>query len=393
MAVDERGFLRPTYEELLENRIEQAKTLFGEDIDTSEYTALGKFIRLSVYDLETAWEQLEYVYYARFPNTASGTSLDRLLPFAGISRNPATAARHTVKFTGIKDFEIPVGFIVGTDNNIQFYLENPVTIGEDGTATGTVACTQLGTAGNVPIGAISIIVNPSASVNSVQHLAVIELGENTETDNALRERFTKAILGSGSSTASSIYGAIMRISGVKDCTIIENDTEETDSAGRPSHCFETYVYAPGSLDNEIAQTIFEKKPLGIQTYGTTTVTVVGDETTAKGGIAIKFTHVVETVIKVKATVKYDDDFPADGISQIKLAIMEYISGLGSGGDVILSALYGRIHSVPGVRETSSLQIAADSGEYAASNITVTPTQVATTSTDDITIEVSRYVDS
>ena len=85
MALDEKGFLRPTYDELLKGRIEQAQKLFGEDIDTSETTALGKFIRLSVYDLAKAWESLEVCYYARFPNTATGASLDRLCPFAGIS--------------------------------------------------------------------------------------------------------------------------------------------------------------------------------------------------------------------------------------------------------------------------------------------------------------------
>ena len=96
MAVNEKGYIRPTYDELLEARIAQAQELFGDDIDTSDASPPGKFIRLAVQDLADAYEAQEIIYYARFPNTATGQNLDRLMPFAGISRNPATRASHTV---------------------------------------------------------------------------------------------------------------------------------------------------------------------------------------------------------------------------------------------------------------------------------------------------------
>lgn len=84
----EQGYHRPTYDEILESKEQLARTLFGEDIETSEQTPLGKFIRIGAYDLSKAYEDIENVYYARFPNTASGISLDRLCVFVGISRNP-----------------------------------------------------------------------------------------------------------------------------------------------------------------------------------------------------------------------------------------------------------------------------------------------------------------
>lgn len=90
--VNEQGYYRPTYDELLAGRIAQAQELFGEDIDTSNASPLGKFIRLSVQDLADAYEAQEIIYYSRFPHTATGQNLDRLMPFAGITRNPATRA-------------------------------------------------------------------------------------------------------------------------------------------------------------------------------------------------------------------------------------------------------------------------------------------------------------
>ena len=74
----ETGFYRPTYEELLEAQEMRAKELFGNDIDTSDLSVLGKYIRINVTDIDELYQTLEGVYNARFPNTSSGVSLERL---------------------------------------------------------------------------------------------------------------------------------------------------------------------------------------------------------------------------------------------------------------------------------------------------------------------------
>ena len=66
MSLTELGFHRSTYDEILEDKIQLAQNLFGEDIETSEQTPLGKFIRIGAYDLSKAYEDLENIYYARF---------------------------------------------------------------------------------------------------------------------------------------------------------------------------------------------------------------------------------------------------------------------------------------------------------------------------------------
>ena len=115
MGLTDNGFVRRTYDDILNAKIQRAKELFGEDIDTSDLTPLGKFIRINAYDQALAEEELEAVYYARFPNTASGQSLDRLLVFVGLTRNPAVSAVYSVKITGAADTVIEPGFLVGTE--------------------------------------------------------------------------------------------------------------------------------------------------------------------------------------------------------------------------------------------------------------------------------------
>ena len=78
MGLDNNGYQRPTYDDIVKAKILKAQELFGADIDTDEKTAFGKFIRIGAYDLAKAYEDIENVYYARFPNTATGDSLDRL---------------------------------------------------------------------------------------------------------------------------------------------------------------------------------------------------------------------------------------------------------------------------------------------------------------------------
>ena len=160
--LNELGYKRKTYDEIIEGKIQRAKELFGEDIETDETTALGKFIRINAYDQALAEEEAEAIYYARFPNTATGVSLDRLCAFVGISRNSAEHSRYEVQVNGTAGAIIPFGFLVSTESEIDFYNTSETEIGEDGTCKINVECVTAGTIGNVNAGEINIIKNPSA---------------------------------------------------------------------------------------------------------------------------------------------------------------------------------------------------------------------------------------
>lgn len=386
MAVNENGYLRPTFDDLLESRIEQAKELFGDDIDTSDASALGKFIRLAVQDLADAYEAQEIIYYSRFPHTATGQSLDRLMPFAGITRNPATRAEHEVAFNGTAGYEIPDGFLVGTTREVEFYLVSSVILDESGRGIGIVQCTELGEIGNVALGDITEIINPDADVSEITHTAIITIGNEVESDSALRKRFGLAIEGTGSGTSTAIRGAVMRINGVTGCLIIENNSNETVDS-RPPHSFEVFVYAPDILDQEVAEAIFSKKPLGIKTVGDVSVNVVDDSGSTQ---VINFSRVTETVIYIRATIATDKDFELDGLDQIKSALVGYINSLGNGEDVIFTSLYKHFYSVVGVRDVTFLGICTDGTSYAGQNITMDEDDVARVSEATISIEVTNY---
>ena len=376
MGLTEKGYQRATYEEILNRKIKRAKELFGEDIDTSDLTPLGKFLRINAYDQAIAEEEIEAVYYARFPNTASGQSLDRLLIFAGITRNPATAAIYSVKVIGASGYVIPAGFLVATDTDITYWTTQEYTIGEDGTCIVEASCTETGTIGNISSAtAICKAVNPDANVTSVEGVACLTAGIDTESDAALRARFSAAVEGSGSCNENAIRAAILRVPTVRFAAVISNNTAEVDGEGRPPHSFECYVLGGDNYEQEIAKAIFDKRPVGIKTVGDKAVTIT--DVTGSERI-VNYSPSPQVRITARITIKTTSSFADDGATIVQSNVADYINNLGIGNSLVLSSIYGHIYSVTGVAEVTTLELSTDGGSsYSTGNVAVPAYGVAT----------------
>ena len=386
MGLTDLGFERPNYDDILEAQIDRAKELFGEDIDTNESTPLGKYIRLNCTDLAECWEILEKIYYARFPHTATGLSLDRLCPFAGISRNQATYATHNVIFKGTAGEYVPAGFEVSAnDGSTVFHTYDALLIGEDGTVAGVVECEEAGTIGNVATGKIDTIVNPDINVESVEHLGIATYGEEIEKDVELRQRFDKSISGAGSGTKSAIEGAVSRVALVEGVVVVENDTSSTVD-GIPPHAFETFVLAPESQDALIAEAIFNKKPVGIKSHGD-----VGVEVVDSGGAShvVKFSRTIQVDVYIQVTISVTNLFETDGVDQIKNNLVNCINNLKNDNDVYLSSLYSYIYSVTGIENVPSLELSTDGTTYSTDNITIDSSSVARVALENIEVIVNE----
>lgn len=383
MSLSEKGYSRPDYNDILEAKIQRAKDLFGEDIDTSEQTPMGKFIRIGAYDLAKAYEDLEYVYYARFPNTASGVSLDRLCVFAGISRNPATFAEHNVIVRGTADTKVDEIIVCGLDSEITFHNIESFVIPSSGFIEIPIQCETAGTVGNVM--EINGIVNPIAGVNSVEYSGTINFGEDIESDFNLRRRFSQAIEGAGSANSNAIRTSILRVPTVKSVSIIENEENITVN-NRPPHSFECFVYGGDEYKLEIAKAIFDKAPIGVKTCSTSdkpVVVTIYDE----GGTAhdITFSYTANIPVYISIGYKKDNKFELDGEDKIKASLIERINNLGVGADVVQSSLYGYIYKIEGVLDVSYLKIGIDKDNLTIGNINIENWEVAVTDADKITL--------
>ncbi|MCM1544698.1 MAG: baseplate J/gp47 family protein [Ruminococcus sp.] len=386
--ITETGFQRPTFSELLTELGDSAKLIFGEDIAIDDKSVFGKILRLIAYNTARFYEDLETAYYARFPHTATGVSLDRQCVFAGIKRNVAIASRHTVTFHGTRGYTIPVGFEVSTRSGVNFVTESESIIGESGEVSVVVMCTENGIIGNVSDGSIEVINAPDSDILFVDSSRLLSRGEEEEKDIELRNRFDEAILGLGSGTVDAIKGAVMRCANVRGCIVVENNTNETVDGLAP-HSFVCYVSAPEASYSEIAQAIFDKKPIGILSCGDTPVEVVDE---AGGRHEISFSKVQNQPIYIKAVVSVQD-CGDDLQKEIKKALSDKINKLSNGDDVILSSLYVPIYAIEGVKDVTSIQLSTDGNVYRAENIGVAVNMIAFSDEANISVEVNDYVDN
>lgn len=383
MVLTEKGFIRPTYDELLERQEKRAKKLFGECIDTSGESVLGKFIRINVDDLAECYELLEDLYYARFPNTARGQSLDRLCTFAGLVRDPATAAKIRVRFHGRAGAVIPMAFLISGDGQ-TFYVADDYTIGPEGAVEAQAVCTAPGIGGNISSGIPMGIQNPAADISSVEFLEILSYGTEQEKDTALRIRFGKSVAGMGSATSDAIAGAVSRVPLVDGVTIIENDTEQTVD-GRPPHAFECFVLAPESQDQMVAEAIFSKKPLGIRAVGNVEMEVLDEGNKPH---TVRFSRMARKEIYVAVVVLVNQFFETSGAGQIKDSLAGYINNLVNGETVYLSSLYGYIHEIHGVLNVQELLLSGDGTDYRPEDIFVAEYEIARISLEHISVEVA-----
>ncbi|MFC2948525.1 baseplate J/gp47 family protein [Virgibacillus sediminis] len=338
------------------------------------------------------WKDNEDVYYSAYPSTATGVQLDRILPYAGIRRNPATRAIGTIQLAGTANYTVPAGFAVATDTDIFFLTTNDITLDSNGTGTGTIVAQSPGEQGNVGANVITVIVNPDANIDSVTNPEATEGGREKETTQEARERFYASREGLGSRTEPSIRSAILDVPDVRAVYVKNNPSNTTDPYGTPPKSYQTFVL--GGSDAGVAQAILNTGSLGIQPYGTTQVILKDDSDNDQ---VIGFTRATEVPIYVRVTVTKNSLFPADGVEKIKSSIIRYIggenksgsvyTGLNMGDTVTLSRLIARAYQVEGI-EDIYIEISKDGVTYSDTNISIDILEVAQVNHADIEVAVN-----
>lgn len=385
-GVTERGFHRPTYVELL-NAIEyKARELFGERANLTVRSPLGIFLRIFAWMLNILFSLMEDVYNSRFVDTAVGTSLYNLGRAIGLSLLPAQKASGYITFSGTAGTAIPTGFLVKTVAGYQYAVLVDGRIGSDGTVILPVQAVGTGADYNADAGTVKEIVNPLDGVSSCVNASAMTGGRWRESDEEFRDRYYKSVDFAGGVNADAIAGEILQnVEGVYSAICYENDTDEEDALGLPPHSFEVVAY--GGLDEEVAKAIFRRKAGGIQTYGGKTISVVSLNGQS---YSIHFSRPTTVPIYIKVyDLETDSNFPWDGESRIKDALISFIGGDVQGGlpigtDVLYMALPGAILSVPGVVDFS-LSIGTSSSSLAVKNIAIGTREKAVTNTSSITI--------
>lgn len=387
--LDERGFRRPTYEQLKEEMEAEAKSKFGDDINLKITSPLGIILHLFAWFLAKVWETVEKVYYNRFIGTASGISLDRALPYGMIKRFTEDWAKGEIQITGEPNQTIEAGFQVATISDIFFETIDDCSLNANGIGVVPIQCLEVGSIGNVNAGEITVVVNPNANVMSIVNATATTGGQDYEEDYDLTRRAQESTGVNGDSTTDAIVAAVRNIDTVRSANIkVNNKMIPVD--GMPPKSFQ--VFTLGGNAQEIADTIFSKMAGGIEAYGSADVNVTDISNNVH---AIGFTPATVVNVLMDVSIKVDNSFPTNGIELIQTEIIKVIggtvngvtyNGLNMGNDVIVFQVQRAVGKVDGVID-ATVTLGRDWQSLLNKNLSIESHEVAETSALSISVVI------
>lgn len=273
---------------------------------------------------------------------------------------------------------VPSPFTLAIDGNMsinKISTQLPVIA----TATGAIAA---------PIATLANIDTPIFGWDSVTNPDAATLGRDVESDTSFRQRRFESVQIAGAGTVPAIESNVRQINGVTDAFVIENRTLLVDGGGRPGKSFETIV--KGGEDQAIAQKIWDVKPAGIETFGTTSKTVTDSQGNSQ---TINFSRPTDIWVhlEIDYTLYSEELFPTGGETTIASTAATTGATLGIGEDVILQRFFGDIYSaVSGIativiRQAVSATEFGVPGAFTAVNLAIGATELSNFNISRITV--------
>lgn len=195
---------------------------------------------------------------------------------------------------------------------------------------------------------LTIISTPISGLDTVNNPEDIISGRNLENDEELRARFKSSSAINGNATVPSIEAKLMQVDGVLNAFVIENRSVNPDASGREGKSYECLVV--GGSDEDIASTIYNSKPAGVELSGNEVITITDSNGKFK---VVRFSRPTSIYMWVKVYfTKYSEEaYPANGDDLIESSVLSYGNDLELGEDVIPKRFFGGIYStVSGIQD-------------------------------------------
>lgn len=357
--VSTSGVVIPDTSDIQEEVVSMFKAVFGQNIDTTPETIIGRLIEAFTVFLRdtvgiTAQNACQYNL-----NAATGIYLDALGALFGVARNSSSRSSVTVTLTGGVNTAIPAGTMFANRDGDAFYLDSDATIPSAEEETGTGKASTSGTALSMNYGPVKClrgdmvsIVSPISGLDSVTNENDATLGSLGESDDSYRNRIRSAIGGFGG-MVPSVYKALYEATygdnsekSVRHALVLNNgDGIAVSMKGvtLAPHSIFVCVDTPATITEgwkeSVANAIAKSKSLGC---GMTSIddnkTIEKNASDDLGGILTKFYPAQPHYINISTTWMAPIGEPPNLSNRLE----EIISGFGIGATItpeeVLSAL-------------------------------------------------------
>lgn len=387
------GFVIKRLEDILQGLGDKQRAAFGALLDTATETELGQLNGTFASGLSECWELLEACYHGFDPDAAADYLLTVLAALTGTERRAAKASTVTLTLNLDDGTPVPAGSLVAHSARPDIVFQTLVDVTNSSGITDdfpvAAECTQTGptVAGS---GTLTVIVNAIGGWNSVTNAEDATVGRNIDNDIILRQRREDQLALRGGSTISAIKADLLDVSSnavledMRSVEVLENTTDATvDSL--PPHSFETLIDDGDTptIDNDvIAQIIWDGKPAGIATYGSSSGTAIdgnGDSHT------VYFSRVTLRPVYIDIALTTTADFPVNGNDLVKEAIVTAGAKYGIAELVIALSLRATALEVTGVTDVPTFELGFSAFPSGTANLSPGTRARATFSTTNITI--------
>lgn len=386
-GLHKRGFVAPTYEEVLDSVMDDFQQRFGTDIVLTSNSNFGIIARLIAWRETLLIQELQKTYYSAYISTATESSLDRLGANLDLPRKVATPSFADIEIKTEEEYLIQAGEQFETADGVLFDLIKDVVTSKnsDGTYTGigTVQSVDTGAYNNVLPNTITIMYNPDENVVSVTNPEKAAGGQDYEDDATYRARLIMENVAKPGPSAAGIKSALMNLSGVRQVNVVENPNAEASQYGDPP--YSVHIYVLGGKEQDIAQCLVDNVAAGITMAGTKQITAPDNTGTPQ---TVSFDFAKDKPIYATVQIRTNEEWNVDeGVQDVKQAIADYVNNLLMGQEVYLTKIYPSIYSIPGVGE-AKVQIGTDPNHLYDKDIATEPFEAVSCNTDNIQVTIN-----
>lgn len=333
--VDETGLHIPTYNDIRDDLVSQARKIFGDDVylepDSMDYELISLFAE----KINDTMYAAVLAYNNRSPVTAIGSGLDALVKINGIKRKAESYSTCVVTLTGAPGTVINNG-LVGDLSDNPWELPTPITLPSNGILSVTAQCQEPG-AITAAAHTLNKILTPTLGWITVNNSSPAITGLPLEQDTSLRSRQAISVANPSQTLLEGTIGGIASVSGVTRHRVYENDTNIVDSLGLPPHSITAVV--EGGTDQDVAEQVRIRKGIGGYTNGDVEVSVPNIYGISQ---TIRFYRPVYVDIFYNVTITKLPGYVEGTDVLIKEALVKFTNSSNIGKDLILLGALGSV---------------------------------------------------
>ncbi|MCA9507909.1 MAG: baseplate J/gp47 family protein [Myxococcales bacterium] len=340
-----KGFKAKDFNTIKEEIEQEMRRTIDPSLHCGPTSIAGQITAIVALQARQVWESASGLYHSLQPHSASGHALDSLCSLTGVYRRMPRYTKACVTLEFDSQASLPAGTTIKSIDGFIFKLENEIKNESQNPALLEAIFIAQG-AGEVLIhkNTQANILNPVVGWNKATFKEGIEIGALKEEDASLRLRRQSSLKSSGSSTKDSIRARLLMLPDVEEVHIKEDKGS-----------FETFI--KGGKDDDIAQTLWQCKPIGVQTVGGTTCLV---KDSLKQSRQINFSRPEIIELSLLAIISVSRLLDDSELNELKTDILTHAQKhFKLGAEIYSSRFYGILlsqHKVLDVKQLNVIEI-------------------------------------